>query len=716
MRHLGRPFAGWLLVSGPLILGLLSGCDSQSPSFVEKVTPLGSEDALGDTYSGEGANDPDAGITYDPARDDETAADKGEESQGPGIALAQWTFKSSSIEQGTLSLDKGAGQFEQRLQMANNRVPTQLDFQQTNRPVATETFAQGSVQANKSESFLQTASASGLLDILVVVDNSGSMKEEQVNLSSKMMPLLSYVQNSDWKIGVVTTDPNDGCLRGLIKKNDQNASQMFSAAVNAGIQGSGNERGIYQAVNGLKGECNTQGSWLRSNSTLAVLIVSDEDNCSNGEGCGNEPWARANYLLDYMASIRQVGVNARVYGLAWHPTKAQSACKTAYYKANIYADAVARSGGTWGSVCDADYTGTLQAISLDLSTILKTQFTVQAAPNAGTLKVYVDNQLQTSGYQLRGNVVEFSKAPQAGATIRFDYAVTTVEPKKEFVLSQAADPKTLTVYLDGVATQSFTYDAAQHSVKFTAAPAVNEIKTVFRKALPLESDFQLAGTVVPSSLKVTVNGQTLSSGGYSYNAVTGKLHLAQAPLDGLKIEVAYTVETAPKLRYAVNAAASQMARIHVVDAATQRAMTFAVDDREIVFPANEYRADRSFVVVFPLTEGAMKIDLGYPVLAASVRVEGTRSGSCPAITVTGSEVDLSDCSFVDDEGINIAFDYAGEHRTSFELGALDIDLSQYVWKVLVNGQEVKGFSVVDEKIELPDLPLFAQIEVSLYKK
>lgn len=724
MRHLGRPWGGWVLISSPLLLSLMAGCDSQSPAFVEHSSGIAKEDIdlegsySGDANAAEPSNDPtsEVGTVYDPARDDETPADKGETGGGPSMAIAKWTFNASRIEQGSLHLDAGFGQIEQPLQMSSNQVAHQLSFTQTNRPVATETFAQGSEQEDRSETFQQGAAAAGLLDILLVVDNSGSMAEEQVNLSSKLQPLLSYVQNSDWKIGVVTTDPRDGCLRGLISKGDSQANQAFASAVNAGTQGSGNERGILQAVNGLKGQCNANGSWLRTNSTLAVLVVTDEDNCSNGTGCGNEAWSRSDYLLDYMASIRQVGVNARVYGLGWHPSKPQSACRTAYYKAHTYSDAVSRSGGTWGSICDSDYSGTLSAISLDLSTILKTQFALQQTPYSGSLKVYVNNQLKTSGYQLRGNVVEFAEAPAAGAQIRASYKITTVEPKREFVLSSPADGRTLQVYLDGVATQAFSYRSAANSIEFTNAPVVNEIKAVYRKDVGLETAFALSGQVLAPSLQVKVAGNSLPSTAYRYDAGSARLILNQAPMDGLNIEVRYLEEVAPQLRYAVNVPASLRSRITIVDAETQRAMNFQIDGRDVVFPLHEYRSDRHFLVSYPVGEDSWLVDLGYPVLIESVKVVGSRSGSCRAVQVRGTEVDLSGCTFAQDEGIAIAFDYAGDHTTSFDLGSLDLDLEQYVWKVLINGQESKGFSIVDQMIAFEELPYYAQVEVLLYKK
>ncbi len=725
MLHV-KPSKGWLLFSGSLLFSLLSACDSQDPAFVERATGITSSDLL--EYSGEGAPGSEidnsgsgsyGSSTDDPAlgsRSDETAADRGEPTSGPAVALAKWSFKASQVENGNIALDTGFGEVQQSGTMESNLLATKLDYVQTNRPVVTETFKQGSTLENRSELFQQEASAKGLLDILVVIDTSGSMKEEQTNLSNKMMPLLSYVGNADWKIGVVTTDPAAGCLRGLISKGDPQAAAHFSSAVNAGIQGTGNERGILQAVNGLKGECNAEGSWLRSNSTVAVLVVSDEDNCSNGQGCGTDPWASSNYLIDYLASIRQVGTNARVYGLAWQPNKAQSACRTAYYKANIYADAVSRTGGTIGSICDADYTSTLQAISLDLSVLLKTQFNLSFEPAASGLKVYVNDVLRTTGYQVRGNIVEFASAPAAGSRIRIDYATATQTPKREFALSNDADPSTVSVYLDGTATSNYSYNVNTHSVVFSSAPSASEVKAVYRRDEPLENEFATPGTPKSGSLKVSVNGTLLASNQYSYVAQGQLVRLAQAPKDGAAIRISFNEEQTPRLRYPLNVPQAKLGEVKVYDAATQRLMNYRIEGRELVFAAAEFRALRAYTVRYPASgDGAWTIDTGYPLVATSVSVVGTKSGPCSGIIVSGSAVDLSACSFDNDEGIMIEYAFAGEHKTSFDLGELDMDLSQYRWTVKVNGQTSSSFTVIDGQLNFPDLPYYADVEVSLYK-
>ncbi len=707
---------GGARLHGPLLLLLLGGCDNPPPAFRETLLPIGQADP----YSSEDASaeNSQGSTDLDPAQDDQTAADRGEDGpELPAVAVARWSFQASTLAAGSLALDVSGGEIQQRFKMDNNLLSSKLDFNQVNRPVVTEAFLQGTDQLSKTENFAQSASASGLLDVLVVVDNSGSMDVEQTNLSGKLLPLLTYVKDSDWKIGVVTTDPKDGCLRGLIRKGDQNPEQLFAKAVSAGIQGSGNERGILQAVNGLKGECNQSGSWLRSNSTVAVLIISDEDNCSsNGGDCGSDEWAKADYLVNYLKGIRQVGTNARTYGLIWHPSVAKSACNTALNRASVYAEAIQRTGGSYGSICDADYSNTLRAISLDLSVILKTQFALQYAPYARSLKVYVNNQLQSSGYKLSGNVLEFTQPPAAGAAIKVSYEFSNEPPKNEFFLANAADASALQVYLDGAATTSYTYDAGARSVRFNNAPMVYEIKAVYRKAGELKADFRIGTSAKPTSVRVSVDGTATTA--FTYSTATGLVRMNQSPKDQAVVSISFDQQLEPKLRYPIYAAAEMRNQVRVYDAKTKRPIAVTVDGDEIVFPLQQFTALRDVLVVYPaMGSKSLLVDLGRSILEDSLKVKGLKSGVCDAslLTLNGSAVDMSRCSFSANEGVLISFTYAADHQNSFELGPLDLDLSQYRWQVAINGTESKDFSIDQGLLSFTTLPVNAKVEVSLFK-
>ena len=142
-----------------------------------------------------------------------------------------------------------------------------------------------------------------------------------------MVPLLSAVNQTNWKIGVTTTDPRRRCLVDLISRDDHNAQEKFVKAIRAGTNGTGNERGVLMAAKGLTDNC--QNDWPREGSTLAILMLADEDNCSdNSADCLDDPNASPDYLYNVLQNDlnRQLGRDARVYGIFWHPDTEMLRC------------------------------------------------------------------------------------------------------------------------------------------------------------------------------------------------------------------------------------------------------------------------------------------------------------------------------------------------------------------------------------------------------
>lgn len=209
-------------------------------------------------------------------------------------------------------------------------------------------------------------------DILFVVDNSASMKDEQELLARNFDRFIQAVAGDfDLRLAVVTTDlvtdgpdggerdgdyfpdfannfPNQlvintaptcaaitpeiphGCFRGpnpdtRVVTSDMPRDQQvatFRTNVVVGECGAGLEQGLAAAVKALQraeaGTCN-QG-FLRSNANLVVIFVSDEDDQSDG---AISAWVDALGTLKSFGSIR-VGVIAGVDGNAaanCHPSR-----------------------------------------------------------------------------------------------------------------------------------------------------------------------------------------------------------------------------------------------------------------------------------------------------------------------------------------------------------------------------------------------------------
>ncbi len=195
------------------------------------------------------------------------------------------------------------------------------------------------------QSFTQsTSSFNNQLDILWVVDNSGSMAPLQANMTSNF---TSFIQNFqtlgyDYRMAVTGTDaykanksyvgynsgynslslfqdggngtPTSGVF--VIIPSTPNLDTVFLDNATTGINGSGDERAFSSMVTTMNNKSNP--AFLRSTSFFAVIILSDEDDFSNynrfEDSWGNNgalDHCYVNSAMDTIASTAY-GTNAHV--------------------------------------------------------------------------------------------------------------------------------------------------------------------------------------------------------------------------------------------------------------------------------------------------------------------------------------------------------------------------------------------------------------------
>jgi hypothetical protein len=174
------------------------------------------------------------------------------------------------------------------------------------------------------------------LDLLFVIDNSGSMGEEQASLRAnfpKFIDVLNTIQGGlpNVHIAVINSDMgtlngpqigspnqggcagmgNDGVMRELpgqpnvryisdvkddvtqmrTKNYNGNLSDVFSSLAEVGTQGCGFESHLGAMRRSLDNQANT--GFLRPDAYLAVIIIADEDDCSLKAGQGQAFFGQA---------------------------------------------------------------------------------------------------------------------------------------------------------------------------------------------------------------------------------------------------------------------------------------------------------------------------------------------------------------------------------------------------------------------------------------
>lgn len=587
-----------------------------------------------------------------------------------------------------MTLDVKNKLLQQDITMSKALNNTEKTFTQNDRTLVTKMFKQGSAGAPVTENF-QQAAVTGIVDILVVIDNSGSMTEEQQNLATRLDPLISFISTADWQIGVITTSIGEPCMRGLIKRGDANASTAFAAAVAAGINGSGDERGFYRAVEGLGCKTINPAGWLRANSSVAVLIVSDEDNCSTGGTCSpNNGDSAYTYVTNYLANTlqRQVGVNARAYGIYKKPGDAT--CTTAASFANRYRELVNATLGVEGSICDASYSTTLQSISKNIASTLKSQFSLKSAPDANSLVVKVNGVQVTTGYSVSGTTLTFTDVPPANAAIQVFYTTGAQPQLKEFALGAAPIPGTLTVLVNQMqVTTGFSVSAA-NSLVFDAAPAPSvEIKATFRIAdKPLLKSFDIGKLAVANTIKVFVNN--VADINFAYDITTGLVNMVNAPIDAAMIKIQYVSDSGPILEYPFMIVGQNPRDFLAVEKGTTNPVTVqyvAANGKIKVDPASfkdnvvvtvSYRNSESNKNTYMLANepvaGSLKIDS---------KILDCELGK--GIEVQGQNI-MVDCLIGSTPFVNVSYEYELPQVRRFELKSV-LDAEVGTWTVLVDG-------------------------------
>ncbi|MBF0441027.1 MAG: hypothetical protein HQK54_03915 [Oligoflexales bacterium] len=428
-----------------------------------------------------------------------------------------------------------------------------VKFDQIKYQNSSETYVQGSLGSPQKQTLNQITPP---LDLLIVIDNSDSMWDDQVSVASRMPPLLSEISNSDWQISVVTThrdmdyNATPHCFRDLIKKSDPNAQAKYEKAIKAGTGGNGMERGLPNALLGLKGGCLSGGNgipdqtpWIRENSILSVFIVTDENNCSQNGSCGDGRDWEAEFA-NYISSIRTFGETARFYGIITMPSTPDNQVPQGAYKGYSYANLVTRTGGHMGSIADADFTPTMKAISSNLAQMLKTKIQLQSEPDPGSLKISLNGQPWTK-YTIKDTTVTFTEVPSSGSQLEVTYTVgksgefrNTVPLQKTPLL----DSIKVTFDDNSIEESKYHWDEKGKLIIFNDnIPEKTKVVVNYSIDEPLKKSFPIGKTVKTDTVEITVDGKQYT-GEWNFDDKEKVITMDPPPPAGSRIEVLYYEE------------------------------------------------------------------------------------------------------------------------------------------------------------------------------
>jgi hypothetical protein len=352
--------------------------------------------------------------------------------------------------------------------------------------------------AGTSQSFTQSGNViKNNIDILWVVDNSGSMGPLQANLTSNFNSFISnfQAQGYDFHMAVTTTDvykseANFLNTPSLAKFEDgigavptgvfvimpttPNLDATFVNNATTGINGSGDERAFSSMRDALGSPLNA--GFLRSDSFLAIIILSDEDDFSSSarvenswgnnaaldhcyvdptmDGIATTPYSGPTHVStctnqnppdtvtsyeQYLDTLTQSTGATRRYNVSTI-TVLNSACQTTHAAdTNVtivgqrYIQMANDLSGVTGSICDASYATSLENISNQI-TVLSTQFFLNRIPQISTILVTVNGNIipqdSTNGwtYSSSSNSIQFhgTATPAQNAVINIAFTPVSI--------------------------------------------------------------------------------------------------------------------------------------------------------------------------------------------------------------------------------------------------------------------------------------------------
>lgn len=296
-----------------------------------------------------------------------------------------------------------------------------------------QTF-QGTVTSNK-------------IDVLWVVDNSGSMLTKQQNLANSFDTFMNTftTKNYDFRMAIVTTDTRatptgeGGEFQGVptvIDNNTVNFANVFKTNVVVGATGDANAKAL-DAINTSMSSSLLAGAntgFLRSDAKLIVIILSDADD--------NDSTATVASTIAFLDTLKPDTTdsatgrsidNYTVSVVIDDQTNPGPTPCVGSEDGVKFRNIASQTGGTIMDICAANFADGLAELSEDIAQFVS-QVLLKFEPQVSTLSVIVDGTEipndETNGfsYVASGNKIVFNGTaiPNQNSTISVFYTPTDI--------------------------------------------------------------------------------------------------------------------------------------------------------------------------------------------------------------------------------------------------------------------------------------------------
>ena len=304
----------------------------------------------------------------------------------------------------------------------NSKEPETIVITETVTETKTETveieipvYIEVEVPVNEGEiwidSFTQHMSVDGI-DILWVVDRSGSMNRFNSELLAGVEAMLLALPTSDWRLVMISADARKAVLSTefpLVPGDDiDDAAAMLATLTSAPYEEGFNS--VYDYINHNP----YSSTWMRPDAGLLVVFVSDEEEQSDVE------YPAVSDFISWYGSLRMGSVfMASIINveaddtLCDYPPNPMDVGKR-------YMEATGMLGGIVVDICDTDWSPGVTDATHSIEPIESVELTHKA--DIDTIRVFVNGSLYYDWYYVESeNTVYFTVLPSAGQLVEIGY-------------------------------------------------------------------------------------------------------------------------------------------------------------------------------------------------------------------------------------------------------------------------------------------------------
>ena len=260
------------------------------------------------------------------------------------------------------------------------------------------------------DSFTQPQSVDGV-DILWVIDTSGSMGVYEPSLLAGIDAMLAALPPSGWRLAMTSNDPDAASLEfqfPLLPGDD-----IIDATDMLNLMGTGNREEGFDAARAYI-ENDYASTWMRTDAALLIVMVSDEEDQS-------DDWF---YNVDDFITWYQVQRSGSVYLssiINLDPTT--SVCDSPPSLIDVgdrYIEATNYFGGYIVDICSEDWSPGVTEASTQIEPREFLELT--HSPVEASIRVFINEQLNTEWYyEPAENRVYFDIIPASNSLVEVGY-------------------------------------------------------------------------------------------------------------------------------------------------------------------------------------------------------------------------------------------------------------------------------------------------------